>query len=451
MDSINSPEFQLQNYDQSQHRNAVDETLNAPQDDEAETPQQFSLPRADGGTEAWLFLAGCFMIEALIWGFPYSYGVFQEYYTNNLDFAHGSSGIAIIGTSSTGIMYLGAPFVFAALQYWPRMRRLSSIIGLAITTMALVASSFAQTVWQLILTQGVLYAVGGSLLYSPAIYYLDEWFVQRKGFAFGVMWAGTGTSGLVIPLIMNWGLEKYGFRTMLRAWAVTLVLLSLPLLYFVKPRLPPSTTSTPRRISLSFLLTPTFLLLQTGNIFEGLGFFIPSLYLPTYARSLGLSSLASTLTVSLFNSTSVVGQIGLGALTDRVHVTTVILISTLGSVGSVFLLWGFSLTLPTLCIFALSYGVFAGGFTSTWTGVIKEVRRQEPGAEIGVLFGVLAAGRGVGAVVCGPLSEALLADRPWVGKAKGGYGTEFGALIVFTGCTAMLGGVSWVGRRAGWV
>lgn len=29
---------------------------------------EFSLPRADGGKDAWLFLAGCFTLEALIWG-----------------------------------------------------------------------------------------------------------------------------------------------------------------------------------------------------------------------------------------------------------------------------------------------------------------------------------------------------------------------------------------------
>ncbi len=28
----------------------------------------FSLPRADGGKDAWLFLAGAFAIEALVWG-----------------------------------------------------------------------------------------------------------------------------------------------------------------------------------------------------------------------------------------------------------------------------------------------------------------------------------------------------------------------------------------------
>lgn len=27
-----------------------------------------SLPRADGGKDAWLFLAGAFAIEALVWG-----------------------------------------------------------------------------------------------------------------------------------------------------------------------------------------------------------------------------------------------------------------------------------------------------------------------------------------------------------------------------------------------
>lgn len=30
--------------------------------------REFCLPRVDGGKDAWLFLAGCFCIEALVWG-----------------------------------------------------------------------------------------------------------------------------------------------------------------------------------------------------------------------------------------------------------------------------------------------------------------------------------------------------------------------------------------------
>lgn len=30
--------------------------------------QEFSLPPVDGGKDAWLFLAACFAVEALVWG-----------------------------------------------------------------------------------------------------------------------------------------------------------------------------------------------------------------------------------------------------------------------------------------------------------------------------------------------------------------------------------------------
>ena len=348
-------------------------------------------------------------------------------------------------------MYLGSPFMFAALQQWPKFRRPASSVGLFIISLGLIISSFSTRVTHLILTQGVLYAIGGTLLYTPTILFLDEWFIKRKGMAFGIMWAGTGMSGVIIPFVMNWGLEKYGFRTMLRAWTITLVLLSGPLLLFVKPRLPLSMSSHTRRFDLRFLRTSTFWVLQAGNIFQGLGFFIPSIYLPTYAQSLGMSAVTSTLTVSLANTTSVVGAVIIGALIDHFHVTTVAAISTIGATASVFLLWGLAESLPMLYMFALVYGLFAGGFSSIYTGIIKEVQRRQPGTEAGTVFGLLAAGRGIGSVVSGPLSEALLSARPWMGEAKLGYGTGFGGLIVFTGVSAALGGVGFLGKRAGWV
>ena len=89
-------------------------------------------------------------------------------------------------------MYLGSPFSFALLQRFPHQRRFCAVAGLITMTVALVTSSFASRVWHLIITQGVLYAIGGSLLYTPTIIFLDEWFIARKGLAFGVMWAGTG-------------------------------------------------------------------------------------------------------------------------------------------------------------------------------------------------------------------------------------------------------------------
>jgi MFS family permease len=101
--------------------------------------------------------------------------------------------IAVIGTCQIGALYMVAPMTISALETWPSMRRLSSIVGLAIVVASLVASSFAIDLWHLILTQGVLYGIGGNLLYTPLMFYLDEWFIRRKGLAFGIVWAGGST------------------------------------------------------------------------------------------------------------------------------------------------------------------------------------------------------------------------------------------------------------------
>lgn len=77
-----------------QHR-----SLNEPSDGSG--GQEFSLARADGGKDAFLFLAGSFVIEALVWGFPFSFGLFQEYYSSHEPFASNPGGIAVIGTTAS--------------------------------------------------------------------------------------------------------------------------------------------------------------------------------------------------------------------------------------------------------------------------------------------------------------------------------------------------------------
>jgi MFS family permease len=143
-----------------------------------------------------------------------------------------------------------------------------------------------------------------------------------------------------------------------------------------------------------FLIKPTFLSLQASNILESLGFFLPSIYLTSYARYIGLSPIASTVILALLNSFSVIGAITLGHLCDRLHVTTVIGISTLGSTLAVTLLWGLSSNLPMLVLFAATYGIFAGGYSAIWTGMYKEVRKQSPEVGMGALMGAFSAGRG---------------------------------------------------------
>ena len=113
-------------------------------------------------------------------------------------------------------MYLGSPFSFTLLQRFPLHRRFCAVAGLATMTTSLVASSFATRVWHLIFTQGVLYAIGGSMLYTPTIIFLDEWFIARKGLAFGVMWAGTGNDNpSEVQRFSNYNRLQRGLHTLL--------------------------------------------------------------------------------------------------------------------------------------------------------------------------------------------------------------------------------------------
>ncbi|KAI1368391.1 MFS general substrate transporter [Xylaria arbuscula] len=411
---------------------------------------EFSLPPVDGGKEAWLFLAASFVVDALIWGFTFSFGVFQDYYSQHEPFAS-SGSIAIIGTTSTGLLYLFSPIALGVFRLYPRQVRYATPAGLLLVSLSLALASLATSTATLIGLQGVLYAIGGAIAYCPTILYLEEWFAARKGMAYGMVWSGEGLASAVIPLILQRLLAEYGYKTTLRATGIAIFVICAPLSFFIKPRLPPSNTvAAMRPWDLRFLFSTLFLPYQLGNLVQGTGHFIPGIYLPTYARTvLGASGYLSALTVLLVNVATTVGAVVMGTLTDRLPATTCILISSAGATLGVFLAWGLSSSLAVLYVFCIMYGLFAGSFTATWPGIMRALGQnheasETPAMDPTMIFGWLCAGRGVSSLVSGPLSEALIQDMPWKGHAGAGYGSGYGTLIVYTGITALFSCSSFV-------
>ncbi|KAL2201003.1 major facilitator superfamily domain-containing protein [Corynascus similis CBS 632.67] len=433
------------------------------------------LPPVDRGKDAYLFLAACFLIEALVWGFTFCFGVFQDYYSTHEPF-RGEANIPVVGTCAMGIMYLSTPLVMYVHRRFPKPARYSTILGLTIMCLALALSSFSTTVTHLIVTQGIFYAVGGSIAYASCIVYLEQWFVRRQGLAFGIMWSATGLSGVVLPLLLERLLSAKGYQTTLRIFACLVFLLTAPLSWYVRPRLPVAQASRARPFSLRFVVERPFLFYQAFNVVEAVGFFLPGIYLPSYARAvLGASTLPSVVATMLVNVASWAGCVAMGWLIDRLEVTHCFLVSSIGAALGTLLLWGTSVNLPVLYLFCIAYGLFAGSYTSAWPGIMKEVtagtasrsRSSEDGgavanstsngsehgklADPSMVFAFLAMGRGIGNVISGPLSEALVEGMPWQGKAFGGYGSGYGGLIAFTGATAFLGGGSFLWKRLGWL
>ncbi|GFF23411.1 MFS monocarboxylate transporter, putative [Aspergillus udagawae] len=372
------------------------------------------LPPVDGGYQAWLFLAACFMVEGI------------------------------------GLAYLPTPIVIAVMFAFPRARRWFSTAGFVIMCLALGLSSFSTSVTHLIMSQGVAYGIGGCLAYTPSILFLSDWFVEKKGLAFGIVWSGSGLTGILFPLILQTLLNRYGWQTTLRACSIALFLLAAPFMTFHKPRIP-IRHSHLRQLSLRFLWDKVYLIYQLGNTMQAIGFWIPSIFLTSYARTLGASDFLASLTVTLFNLMTVFGCIFTGYFADRHHVTKCILLSSAGAVASVFLLWGLATHIATLYIFCIVYGFFAGGYSSSWSALSHEVQKSERSAHVSMVFAFLETGRGVGNVVSGPLSEALLRVGGWKAEAFGAYGSEYGVLVVLTGVTAFLGGFASMARMFRWI
>ncbi|KXT16971.1 hypothetical protein AC579_7391 [Pseudocercospora musae] len=411
---------------------------------------QDALPPTDQGYHAWLALFGSFLSNALIWGLALSFGVLQEYYTNNKPFASHPSGIAAIGTTGTGIMYLTMPVFLAAFQRWPNSRRYSLWCSLPIVATALIGASFTNTVPQLLVCQGIVYAVGGNALVMPSINYINEWFVRKKGLAIGVAIAGDGVGGVVTPLILQALLPRVGFRWTLRIMAAIICVPSTPLIFFLKPRVPVGTSTTSPRMDISFLRRRLFWVFEFFNIVQALGYFLPMNYLPSIAEALNLNSTLGSLTVLAVNLGSVFGCLSVGALVDRFEVTTVILGVSFLSGLAVYVILGFSITIAPLFIFSLMYGLTASAYSTSWGGVIKKVQRRHEGTDANLVFGLLAAGRGVGSIISGPLSEYLLASQhTWQDATPSAYSSQYGPIIIFSGTTALIGGLGWFVEKAG--
>jgi MFS family permease len=53
------------------------------------------------------------------------------------------------------------------------------------------------------------------MLYSPATAYMFEWWRARRGLSSGIMFAGTGAGGLIMPILCAALLDRFGRRTTL--------------------------------------------------------------------------------------------------------------------------------------------------------------------------------------------------------------------------------------------
>lgn len=212
----------------------------------------------------------------------------------------------------------------------------------------------------------------------------------------------------------------------------------------MKPRLPRTSTAALRPLNLSFMRRTPFWFFSAGNLAQSIAYFLPQLWLPSFAREAGFPPIAGPLALCLLNVAACFGYLSQGLIVDRFHATTAILIATIGSMLAVFVFWGLATSQPMLYVFVILWGLTGGGFAGNWAGCANAIRSEGPHVDTGLVISLLCASKGVGSVISGPISESLLGVGGVGGE--GAYGGKYGVLIAFTGVCATVGGVSWAGR-----
>lgn len=389
-------------------------------------------------------------------GIAMTFGIFQEAYIRDHLITNSSAASGVIGTTMNGVMYLTMPLLFTVLDRgsWAQYRRGVAFAGILISSLAFLLSSFSSQLWHLVLTQGALAALGSTMLYSPTTLYLDEHFSSGKATAYGATLSSKNIVGTCCPLMFAALLDQVGSRWTLRIWALIVLATGVFGIAVI-----PTKASPPRRTALrvpwTFLRHKTFYIYCIANAVFSSGYGMPQAYLPAYAREvLHQSSLSSSLTITLFNAPGILSCVGFGFMSDRkIWSPIATFLSAFGTSVCAFFLWGLaSDDVPGLLIaFSLVSGFFAGGYSSTWGGWVKDLEREAVEANeainTGMLYGLFNGARGVGYVISGFAGVELLKAGAIPGAEHWGFGTKYGALILFTGLSSIVGGwsVVWSG------
>lgn len=407
---------------------------------------------------AWFALLGCSILQLPIWGIAMTFGIFQEAYTRDgllPPFTSSSSGV--IGTTLNGVMYLSMPLLFTALDRgsWVKYRRSVAITGTLISSLGFLLSSFSTQLWHLVLAQGVLAAAGGTMVYSPSTLYLDEHFHGGKATAYGATLSSKNIVGTSCPLMFTALLDQVGARWTLRIWSLMVLVTGTFGIAVIPTKASPVQRRTPARVPWSFLKHRTFWIYCIANAVFSSGYGIPQTYLPGYAREvLHQGRLSGAITITLFNVPGILSCVGFGFMSDRRKLAPVATsLSAFGTSTSALLLWGLaSNRIPALLIaFSILCGLFAGGYSSTWGGWVKDLEREAVEANeainTGMLYGLFNGARGVGYVVSGFAGVELLKAGALPGAERWGFGTRYGALILFTGLSSIVGcwSLAWSG------
>ena len=312
-------------------------------------------------------------------------------------------------------------------RFGPRRLMMAGILMAGGALMGLGAISALWMFYFFYFFNAVGYVAGGPL---PNQVLLSRWFDKTRGKAMGIAYLGIGIGGTIVPGLSTWLTARFGWRMSLQILGLLIIVLSLPLAYFVreKPEEPAApneipgggVNTTPRVIPSirGVLRNPAFYLLAAGSFCSIAAVGGTNQHLKLFlSLDRGFSQADAAVIITLVLASSIIGRLSMGWLADRLSKKSVMLLIYLLVVLAIPLLLLQSRT--AIYVFAVIFGIGLGG-----EYLIIPLMAAE-------LFGVHVLGRVMGIILTADgVAEAMAPML--VGRLRdtsGSYNAGFYALI----------------------
>ena len=223
-------------------------------------------------------------------------------------------------------LVVGPLFGFAAGwivdRFGPRRLMMAGILMAGGALIGLGATSLAGAFYLFYFFNALGYVCGGPL---PCQVLVSRWFDRTRGKVMGIAYLGIGVGGAIVPLLTAWMTAHVGWRMSLQLLGGLIVLIALPLAYFVRenpgddPGGAPLKPSRNENASISAILrTPAFYLLAIGSMCSIAAVGGTNQHLKLFlSLDRGYSQADAAAIISLVLTISIVGRLLMGWLADR--------------------------------------------------------------------------------------------------------------------------------------
>ena len=275
-----------------------------------------------------------------------------------------------------------------------------------------VAASLAGGVWTFALAQGLLIGVAGSVAFAPIIADTSLWFTRRRGIAVAIIACGSYLAGTVWPPVVQYAVDRAGWRPTYLGIAVFCVATMVPLALALRRRSPLGEAVGPGTPSVGGVVRPLGMspaALQTLLVIAGLtccvAMSMPQVHIVAYAHDLGHGAARGARMLSLMLGFGVVSRLLSGWICDRIGGRHMLVLGSSLQALALLLFLPFD-GLASLYLLSALFGLVQGGIVPSYAVIVREVfPPQEAGVRVGTVLMATVFGMALGGWMSGVIYD----------------------------------------------